>query len=272
MQSQPAPAAGVRLTRKAERYLADHPKAPGPQHLSRRDHKALAKLRAEAEEQIERLIEFVDRIEGEPDLEDADEDDDRESEPSLGWAGGRGCSLGTVPNAFFVDCELDDANDEPSLGVCERHPSHYSWSARNAGGSQIGWAHGGNTRDLEGDAHEDDEPGGDEEPSLGWETGSIGRVMVDGDAIWPDQTQARDPGIDQTWISGRVSEEDLEGEFDGREDGADLEPNLGSPSPYSENANQVGWASGGDQNEREDDHAEKFGIGDLDGLLDPDLH
>jgi len=149
--------AGVTLTRKAERYLADHPKFPGPQHLSRRDHRALAKLRAAAEKEIERLIEFVDRIDGEPDLEDSDEDDDRESEPSLGWAGGWGCSPGTVPNAFFVDCELDDANDEPSLGACERHPSHYGWSSRDGGGSQNGWAQG-NVEDLEGEhAGEDDE-------------------------------------------------------------------------------------------------------------------
>ena len=82
------------------------------------------------------------------------------------------------------------------------------------------------------DGDPDLEPAGDElddsegigEPSLGWQNPTVGRVMVDGDALWPGQAQVRDPGFDQTSLSGCGSEADLEAEHDGRELNGDDEP------------------------------------------------
>jgi hypothetical protein len=69
---------------------------------------------------------------------------------------------------------------------------------------------------LDGHMPDQGEEGGDEEPSLCGQCVTLGRSMVDGTPLWPEQTQVRDSGFDQThWSSGGDS--DCEAEHDGRE-------------------------------------------------------
>lgn len=128
----------------------------------------LARLRKEASAEIERLIAFLDASDPYVMTELEEQQD---SEPSLGWlSDGR-----TSP--FGDDLELDDADDEdngdgePSLGSIERHPSCYGVHGRNSSGDQTAWTDG-DTRDLE-DEHDGAEPGEDDEPSLGWTTSGV---------------------------------------------------------------------------------------------------
>lgn len=109
----------------------------------------LRKLRVKARNEIDRLLEFLDASDIDPDLEDTgDAEEGADAEPSLGsfdrmtdqskswqtvdrnpdlygWAGG-------------VDNELDDADHEPALGSLDGQ------------GDQTAWAAGGG-RDLEQD-------------------------------------------------------------------------------------------------------------------------
>jgi hypothetical protein len=113
---------------------------------------ALRRLRTEASGEVERLLAFLDRLDGDPDLEI---DDDLE--PSLGGD----------------DRELDQSDDEPGtdeeplLGAPETVTTYsgeiYGWPPegirRDSEGRQGAWVNG-NASDLEGDAHEDDEDDG----------------------------------------------------------------------------------------------------------------
>ena len=83
----------------------------------------LSLLREQAEDEIEKLIAFVDRIAPDPDLEpslgynstggDDREGDDVDEEPSLGWTDMESRSgKPAVPSFHSVDAELDDSDDE----------------------------------------------------------------------------------------------------------------------------------------------------------------
>ncbi|NUU40361.1 hypothetical protein [Tardiphaga robiniae] len=124
--------------------------------------KAIGSLRKEARDEIDRLIQFLDQTDDYVcrELEDAVDDgpiDDNELEPSLcgldadprRHQGGDGCG-------WLSDRELDDSDDEPSLGSIENHPNGYTDS--NVTRSHEHWA-GGNTDEREGDGCADDREG-----------------------------------------------------------------------------------------------------------------
>jgi hypothetical protein len=168
---------------------------------------AMGKLRREAEDEIERLIDLLDRTDAfEPLDVGCDEDckpraipeigyyDEREpsgeDEPSLGrteagesFSGG-GIADGeeefaTTGREERRPCHRDrSVGGEPVLGSCEEHPNplNISFNGYSFRGSQVGWAEG-NGDDREGDGCADDredtcEDEGAEhdgrEPSLGW--------------------------------------------------------------------------------------------------------
>ncbi len=92
--------AEIALTRKGERYAVDHRNpehvqhlaAPNPTHVSHLHPDALADLRRQAEDEIERLIGILDRMDGDFDLEagaDAEPDvDDEEGDTGIAdWGG-----------------------------------------------------------------------------------------------------------------------------------------------------------------------------------------
>jgi len=108
----------------------------------------LRELRKRASDEIERLLEFLDASDLDPDLEETADD-----EPSLGWPATGQC--GSID-----DLEQEDGNDEPdsdgepSLGsVGDLHFNQERWAT-------------GDRRDLE-DQHDGAEPDVDDEPSLG---------------------------------------------------------------------------------------------------------
>lgn len=89
-------------------------------------------LRHRIEAEIDRLIGLLDVVDGDPDLEPwlagiGGPDDDREGDP-------------------LDDGELDDSDDEPSLGFLENHPypTHGSlhFASRDQSGSQEGLCQG----------------------------------------------------------------------------------------------------------------------------------
>jgi hypothetical protein len=174
---------------------------PAASHLNLEYRRALARLRKEAEDEIERLIDLLDRIAPDPDLEEDDglEDgwdleDDGTSEPSLG--------------ASEVRCELGDYFAASRTLTPSVRPI----------GSQTAWCAGHMTSD---DREEDvaDEPHdadyeGNDEPSLGAlnepasyevvrdaEGRAVSVILREG-----DQTRWAEAGTD-----------DLEDEHDGRE-------------------------------------------------------
>lgn len=176
-----APASsGIELTRKGERYAE--------QSIPAREE--LARIRREAAAEIDRLIALVDAIDGDPDLEvdQADDEDGGDDE--------------------------DNGDSEPSLGSLGHT-------------SQVDWMCGGRD-DLERDEC-------DHEPSLGWPNPVPGRSRLDGSTFDPSPVDVVDVGMDQT--ESFLGCDDLEADYCDRED-----------------------------DEREDDHAEKFGIGDEGGL------
>jgi hypothetical protein len=122
---------GVTLTRKGERYVFEHLKVPeSPEEYFR----ALATLRKAARDEIERLIDFLDRAAGDPDLElTGDDEPDQSEEPSLGWTT-------TINQAAATD----------------RRFGAQSW------GIDLEQEHDGREPDVDG------EDGHDAEPSLGW--------------------------------------------------------------------------------------------------------
>jgi hypothetical protein len=209
------------------------------------------------------LISILDGEEADPDLEDGGDDEEGpDREPTLGWTS----IFNQASRHRLGEVWLNDGECEPSLGAPEAvttplGPSYDRWTPegirRDRTGSQAHWA-AGNRQDLEGDPKEDDEDGGDKEPSLGSANVILGRSMVDGNSIWPSQSQVIDAGMDQSsWIG--FSDSDLEAEFDepmlastsvedatgqyakhglvdDREDGGDLEPDVRDdptePTPF----------------------------------------
>lgn len=143
----------------------------------RRALRKLRKLRQQARDEIERLIQFLDESDLDPDLE-----------PSLGFF-----ENGT-PGGVTDDRELDDSDDEPD-GNDE--PSLGSLTSSAAAGNQNGWGRQYTIEsDLE-DQHDDREPSlcgitvettrddrdleaeDESEPSLGWTID--GRIGSDSD-------------------------------------------------------------------------------------------
>ena len=134
---------------------------------------AIGKLRREARDEVDRLLQFLDKTD---DYISRELEDDGEDEPSLGTQeafpgqgrGGGGDDrepdLGSFDRMVNqersnrqrlgeerveVDAELDQADHEPSLGSIERHPSGLGWGdGSNPTGDQTRWASGG-TGDLE---------------------------------------------------------------------------------------------------------------------------
>jgi hypothetical protein len=153
--------ADVSLTRKGERYAATYD--PNAEYFA-----ALGKLRREAAAEIDRLLQFIDNLDGDPDLEDgADDEPIEDTEPSLGWtlAGHRG----RLDGVLDVDVELDEADAEPSLASPESvrpmmiaGPYDYPLHGRTDAGSQEHWADG-NRRDLEQDIGRDNREAEDAE-------------------------------------------------------------------------------------------------------------
>jgi hypothetical protein len=121
---------------------------------------AIGRLRKEARDEIDRLIRFLDDTDNHMEREEAVDDvgcDDIEVEPSLGWTELE-ARFGRHAAPADVDAELDNCDDEPSLG-----------SDDCAIYNQRGWAAGGTT-DCEGDEHDGREPQEDDE----WDDTGIG--------------------------------------------------------------------------------------------------
>lgn len=102
MPRAPSPAAGTAL-----------PAAP---HLNLEYRRALARLRREAEDEIERLIDILDRIAPDPDLEDDEREVDEDFEPSLGWSSFRMRQVGQCFGTDDLEDEFDgrEPDDEDS--------------------------------------------------------------------------------------------------------------------------------------------------------------
>ncbi|WP_128089473.1 hypothetical protein [Bradyrhizobium viridifuturi] len=125
---------------------------------------AMGRLRKEAQDEIDRLLAFLDQLDGDPDLEPNGDD-----EPELGSVGGR--------RQLDQSTWAAGQDGEPSLGSIECHPAapegdYWPDRRRDGDGSQVAWSDSV-THDSE-DEHDgrepdvDDELSGDEnEPSLG---------------------------------------------------------------------------------------------------------
>ena len=129
----------IELTRKGERFAA--------QEAARLDAIATKNaFRREVAAEVERLLDILDRLDGDPGLEDGADD-----EPSLGFTRpGAGSSYDPGD-----DRELDTADDEPSLGAPEAVTTGFIPPAeclpaywRSPAGRQTHWAKGGGD-DLE---------------------------------------------------------------------------------------------------------------------------
>ena len=108
--------------------------------------KRLRKLRAKAADEIDRLLEFLDASDIDPDLE-----------PTLGFMNG-------PPE--MDECETP-VDDEPSLGFIESHPTNWNGNGRDRSGNQERLC-AGLGGDLE-DEHDGAEPDVDGEPSIGYD-------------------------------------------------------------------------------------------------------
>ena len=136
----------------------------------------LTRLRCEAEAEIERLLKFLDELDGDPDLEPA-----VDAEPDLG-------SVDGSKRPFDQSAWSVGQDGEHSLGSDEKHPDGMrgGWSCdgrpwRDTDGSQQFWGVRGNRDDreesedvTEADLHDGREPdvddelsGDEEEPMLG---------------------------------------------------------------------------------------------------------
>jgi hypothetical protein len=210
---------------------------------------ALRVLRHQAEQEIERLLDFLDATDGDPDLEgelagfeapqDGREGEDTDAEPSLGWLIG-GPSARDRSQEHGVDVELDESDAEPSLASpegarCPEGPPQWGEYVTMPY-SQAGWARGSGT-DLEGDAHEDDEesdPGVADEDALHGEKGepdlgateafnqdSAWRPQQDGWAVEDGEPECASTSCEDAHANARPTRL---GNLDG-EDGGDMEPN-----------------------------------------------
>jgi hypothetical protein len=118
-------------------------------------------LREKASAEIERLIAFLDASDSYV-MDEREPDDD--FEPSLGFLNmfpGRGGASG----GFVPDLELDDADDEPSLGSTSSNTDQTRWGASPSDDTED--EHDGSEPDH--DAEDD----GTSEPSLGWTTDGL---------------------------------------------------------------------------------------------------
>jgi hypothetical protein len=145
--------AGIELTAKGERYAAEH---GNDTYFAE-----IGKLRRIASREIARLIDFLDRLDGDWDLED-----DGSAEPTLGWPerpGFGALSLRPGPQedgesewsiGSKGDLELDKADDEPSLGssACFGFFGYGYWRGYDASPewNQEHWA-AGRCDDIEND-------------------------------------------------------------------------------------------------------------------------
>jgi len=141
---------------------------------------ALVRIRSEAEAEVERLIGILDEIDAiDEDREDGGDDspcddDERESEFATTSIeerkpGGGSADWAAVP--WLDGAELDEADNEPSLGAAENHiigsppgiwasPGTY----RDGTGNQTNWTQG-DALELEGDGCPDDREHDDAELS-----------------------------------------------------------------------------------------------------------
>jgi hypothetical protein len=144
MQGTPAPTpahAGITLTRKAERYIHQLETSPA-RSLSPRAARAIATLRRGVQDEIDRLIGILDRIDGDPDLEPSlGSDEARSHHYQPRWAGGgredreEECDYEEEPSGFGDLEGLREWQDgEPSLGATENFSHLYAWPQdRHAG-------------------------------------------------------------------------------------------------------------------------------------------
>lgn len=188
----------------------------------------LARLRKEAAAEIERLLAFLDATDGDSDLEPV------LAAPEVRDGYGR---RGYVWARGATDDLEDDADDENEHVDDEDDNDDEPSLGSNDGVCQSCWS-AGSYDDREGDPGCDDredvcEDEGSEhdgsESSLGWTDGEAAR------------------GLSYAGACG--SGYDLEEEHDGREPDVDDEPSIGG-------------------DDREDDDAERSGIGDVEGLLE----
>jgi hypothetical protein len=116
---------------------------------------AIGRLRKEARDAIDQLIQFLDKTDDYVCREVEDQVDD--------WP----CDDNELDGPENGEDEDSDPA-EPSLGSIEDHPNGYQdssdWNGR--GRTQENWA-SGNRDDREGDEHDGREPEDDSEPSLG---------------------------------------------------------------------------------------------------------
>jgi hypothetical protein len=166
----------------------------------------LRELRSQARAEIDRLIAFLDASDLDPDLEpalgfpeanisvggggyygpsytsqgdqtrsagsaDDRETDDSDLEQSLCGVTADGLRLNAhcrLTGAMAVDDGEQEADDEPSLGFLELHPSHYGGDqdGRNRSGNQDGIC-AGSSRDMEDEHDGAEDMREDFEPSLG---------------------------------------------------------------------------------------------------------
>ncbi|MCO5132455.1 MAG: hypothetical protein M9932_18190 [Xanthobacteraceae bacterium] len=129
---------------------------------------AIGRLRREAQDEIDRLLTFLDETDGYSTTEQEMEDDEAggDDEPSLGFQAGdifvgRGCEHGGSGD----DREVEDEHDEDT---CDRE------------GDEL--QHGG-------DEHDGCEPDEDGEPSLGWT-----EQMAQGQGTWGSSDDKEESG------------------------------------------------------------------------------
>ncbi|CDO38302.1 hypothetical protein [Novosphingobium sp. KN65.2] len=95
---------------------ADFARANPIHHIPgiRRSFPAVSSRRAEVEEIIERLIGMLDRLDGDPDLEETDLEDSFVLSPlALDFAGGPGCAVADIDKAIDDDPCDADTDSEP---------------------------------------------------------------------------------------------------------------------------------------------------------------
>lgn len=170
----------------------------------------LKKAKQEAAAEVERLIAFLDMVDGFSlsELEEAVDDvpcDDSELEFSFA---GVTAAEANLPCPQEDELENDGENDEPSLASPENHVTINGCMTlrqwRDSSGDQSRWAQG-DMNDCEGDACDDDregdeqqhggdehdgtEPDEDGEPSLGWT-----EQMAQGQGTWGSSDDKEEGG------------------------------------------------------------------------------
>ncbi len=123
-------------------------------------------MRLRIETTVENLLALLDEIEGDENLEDGGD-----AEPSLGWTRHGAGWAEYRDGPALDDREAEDEHDE------DGDPGEDNGDAEPSLGSMGFYANGKLEYDLEADTS-DDEPGGDDEPSMGWtEKGGQGPIV-----------------------------------------------------------------------------------------------